>query len=214
MYIYVIRHGETDANKNAIIQGHYDAPLNDNGINLAKITGEKLKGIKFDACFSSRLARAKKTCELILEYSDNKGLDIKYDDRLLEVNLGDWEGKSAKLEDKEVPTLKLKCFLNNPLFASRPKNGETCIEVIKRTSSFLDEISKLNYENILVSSHGFAIRAMLNRFYKNRLDFWHKHIPPNCAVNIIEVNNGKMKLIEEDKIYYDKKLTKDFFNVG
>jgi broad specificity phosphatase PhoE len=59
MKIYVIRHGETGANKEGRLQGWLDEPLNDLGIKLAVETGEALKGIKFAAAFSSPLIRAR-----------------------------------------------------------------------------------------------------------------------------------------------------------
>ena len=50
--------------------------------------------------------------------------------------------------------------------------------------------------------------------YKNKLDFWQGNVPYNCAVNIIEVKDGKIKLIEKDKVYYDNKYIVDRYNFG
>ena len=58
MKIYIVRHGETNLNKTRILQGAFDEPLNEEGIRLAKISGQNLKGIKFDEAFSSPLSRA------------------------------------------------------------------------------------------------------------------------------------------------------------
>lgn len=211
MKIYVIRHGETDANRANVIQGRLDIPLNDNGVKLARITGENLKGTTFDVCYSSPLIRARNTSEIVLSYSGNGKTPIIYDDRLKEFDGGTWEGKSIRLKDRQLPIVQVELFKWDPIFAGRLGNGETCKEVIKRTSDFLKELSKKNYKNVLVSTHGFATRAMLNMFYKNKLDFWQGNVPLNCAVNIIEVKDGKMKLVEKDKLYYDKSLAVDIF---
>lgn len=48
MKIYLIRHGETSWNTLGRLQGRTDIELNENGIRLAKITGEKLKDVHFD----------------------------------------------------------------------------------------------------------------------------------------------------------------------
>lgn len=212
MKIYVIRHGETDANRNGILQGSSDWPLNEDGIKLAKITGEKMKGIKFDACFSSPLDRAIKTAELVLKYSENN-VDIQLDDRLKEINMGVLEGKKFKRDKLEVPPIKMLLFHKNAFLAGRFKNGETIRQVCKRTQSFLNQLSKMNYENVLVSTHGCALRGMLNKLYKNKFSYWQGHVPYNCSVSIIEANNGKMKIIESDKVYYDSKYIVDRFNI-
>ena len=67
MKLYVVRHGETVWNKLHKVQGAADITLAPNGILLAEKTGEALKDVRFDLCFSSPLARARKTAELILD---------------------------------------------------------------------------------------------------------------------------------------------------
>jgi len=209
MRIYVIRHGETNANKNGVLQGTSNWPLNDYGIELAEITGTNMKGIKFDACFSSPLERAKQTAEIILKNSGNNNVDINYDTRIQEMCMGIYEGKKFKPDELEVPLIKMLLFAKNAFLCGRFKGGESARDVCKRTQEFLKDLSNKKYENVLVSTHGCATRAMLNMFYSNKFDFWQGHVPYNCAVNIIEVNDGKMELIEKDKVYYDDKYIVD-----
>lgn len=201
MKIYIIRHGETDANKLGMLQGTINWPLNEYGIKLAEITGNNMKGIKFDLCYSSPLDRAKQTAQIILKNSENN-IEIKYDERLMEMNMGIYEGKKFKPKELEVPVLKILLFKWNAFLSGRFKEGENAREVCKRTQDFLIEISKQKCENILVSTHGCAMRAMLNILYKNKFNFWQGRVPYNCAVNVVEVKNGKMKLIEKDKLFY------------
>ena len=59
MVLYFIRHGETSWNVEGKMQGQTDIPLNENGIRLAKITGEALKDVPFDFAISSPLKRAR-----------------------------------------------------------------------------------------------------------------------------------------------------------
>ena len=212
MKIYIIRHGETDANKNGVLQGSSNWPLNEDGIKLAKITGTNMKGIKFDACFSSPLDRAKQTAELVLENSGNN-TPIQFDDRIKELDMGIYEGKKFKPDELEVPILKILLFKFNAFWCGRFKGGETARECCNRTQEFLKELSKKNYENVLVSTHGGAMRAMLNMLYDKKWDFWQGNVPYNCAVNIIEVKNNEMKLIEKDKVYYDAKYIVDRYKI-
>lgn len=209
MNIYVIRHGETNANKNGVLQGSSNWPLNEAGIKLAKMTGENMKGIKFDACFSSPLDRAKQTAELVLKNSGNEDVKIEYDDRIKEINMGIYEGRKIKPDELEVPVLKILAFKYNPFICGRFKGGESPREVCKRTQEFLKELSNKGYENVLISTHGFAMRAMLNMFYKHKFNFWQGRVPYNCAVNIIEVKDDNMELVEKDKVYYDSEYIID-----
>ena len=59
MKIYLMRHGETDYNKNKMIQGQCDIELNEYGRELARITAEGLKEVPFDVVYTSPLIRAK-----------------------------------------------------------------------------------------------------------------------------------------------------------
>lgn len=208
MKIYVIRHGETDANKNGVLQGTSDWPLNEYGIQLAEITGQNMKGIKFDACYSSPLIRAKQTAEIVLKESGND-VEIQFDDRLKELNMGIYEGKKILPGQLEVPLVKILLFKFNAFLCGRFKGGETVKEVCVRSQEFLNELATKDYNNVLVSMHGCSLRAMLNMLYKNKFNFWQGHVPYNCSVSIIEVNDGKMKLIESDKTYYDDKYIVD-----
>lgn len=210
MKIYIIRHGETDANKNGILQGSSDWPLNEDGIKLAKISGENMKDIKFDICYSSPLSRAKKTAELILEYSGNKNTEIIYDKRLQELDMGTLEEKKLDLSELGLyRAIKMLMFRKNPFLVGRFPKGESAIKCCKRTQQILKEIATKNYETVLISTHGCALRAMLNMLYENKFNFWQGMVPYNCVVNIVEVKDGKMKLLEKDKTFYDDKYKID-----
>lgn len=203
MLIYIVRHGETDANKNGYAQGWTDDPLNENGRMLAQITGRGMKGIRFDHCISSPLTRARDTAEIILSESGNGSVTVSFDARIKEMNFGSLEMVSVRDE-------KVLKFLKNPVFDHKFPEGESITEVMLRTQEFLKElIAKDDGKTYLVSTHGCALRAMLNFLYDDPDDYWHGHVPYNCCVNIIEVRNGEATLIEEDKIYYDRELIID-----
>lgn len=58
VYVYIVRHGETDENVNGIIQGQKDTVLNDTGRAQSKLAGEALREVKFDIALTSDLKRA------------------------------------------------------------------------------------------------------------------------------------------------------------
>ncbi len=202
MKLYIIRHGETEANAKGVLQGWADYPLNERGEHLAVLTGKKLSDIHFDAAFSSPLRRAYKTCELILKNSGNDLTHIFIDERLKEINAGDWEGKKFGKESKELPLEKLRQFYEDTFTFDGFPGGEKITDLCSRTQSFLREISRsCQYSTVLVSTHGCAMRAMLNFIYENKRDFWHGHVPKNCAVSIVETDGVKFDLIGDDLTY-------------
>lgn len=207
MKIYVIRHGETDANKQGIFQGWSDYPLNEYGIKLAKETEKGMKDIPFDICFSSPLSRAKLTAEIVI----NGKCPIIFDDRLKEISAGDMElTKFSEVTDEKLLDNYHRFKYDMYHYEAMP-NGEDAFDVMKRTQEFLNELIKKDYETVLVSTHGCALRCMLNCLYEDKTDFWQGRIPLNCAVSIVDVKDGQMKLIESDKIYYDESLIVDHF---
>ena len=210
MKIYVIRHGETDSNVLGLLQGQSDRPLNENGRKLAVLTGEGMRGIHFDCCYTSSLKRAKETAEIVLRESGNEETPLLMDDRLKEINMGDWEGKHFRTTEDGIDVQAMKQFFSNAFAFSGFPNGESVSSLCERTQAFLTETAAVDQDmTVLVSTHGTALRAMLNRLYEDPSDFWHGHVPYNCAVSLVETEDGSMVLKEDDRIFYDRSLIVD-----
>ena len=207
MYIYVIRHGETYANLNGYFQGWTDDPLTDNGRRLAVITGKRIKekGIKFDCCYSSPLSRAKETADIVLRESGNE-IPVILDDRLKEVNMGDWEKKHFRDGEREVDKDQMELMYLDPFAFGGCPNGEQFTEVIERSQELLNEIiARDDDKTYLLATHGVTFRCILNSLYEDPSDLWQGVLPYNCAVSIIEAKGGKAKLIEDNIVFYDEK---------
>lgn len=213
MQIYIIRHGETKSNEEGRLQGWLDDPLNAFGIRLAEETGRALKGTKFDAVFSSPLLRARQTAEILLRESGNSA-EIREDDRIREIHMGDAEGKRFRPGQCEVDPVRIAAFFRDPVHAPAFPNGESVREVMVRTQAFLKELAGKEYETVLISTHGCALRCMLNFLYSDPGDFWHGHVPYNCCVNIVEVKDGRLTLTGDDLILYDPGLQVDRYVIG
>ena len=100
MELYMVRHGQTDFNKNKRLQGVIDIPLNEYGIELAEKTAEGLKDVPFDVIYSSPLSRAFQTAEII---RGDRPAEIIPTDSLLELSFGEYEGLICKGEHYNLP---------------------------------------------------------------------------------------------------------------
>ena len=146
--IYIVRHGETDWNKEHRIQGHQDIPLNEQGRRDAKKAKNKLKNVNFDVVFSSPLSRALETAKIITDH------DIIIAKRLIERGNGQLEGCNNLDIIKSIPWNEEKVI---------EYGVEPISELRERVNSFLDEIVN-NYKdkNVLIVTHagnGIQIRC-------------------------------------------------------
>lgn len=203
MKIYLIRHGETDQNKCKCLQGRSDIELNEYGRELARKTAEGLKDIDFDVIFTSPLKRARETAEII---RGNRDVPIICEERIQEISFGEYEGLCYGRDGFNIPDKDFMKFFNNPQEYRTPPNGESFEEIIYRTGEFLQEIlqkDELKEKNILLSTHGCALKAILANVYGGSLaEFWGAGVHKNCAVSLIELREGKPMVVEEGRVYY------------
>lgn len=171
------------------------------GSPSCKKNREALQNVPFDLCFSSPLKRAVQTAEYIL--GDRK-IPVITDERIQEIDFGTLEGTQFKDEAGNISHQQMEIFFHRPLEYKRPENGENIEDILKRTEAFWKDITgreELSDKTVLISSHGCAVRALLQNVYCDKENFWHGKVPPNCSVNIVEVKDGKAKFLQEDKVY-------------
>ncbi|MDD6156378.1 MAG: histidine phosphatase family protein [Lachnospiraceae bacterium] len=201
MRLYIIRHGETSWNTRKRLQGQRDIMLNENGVKLAEETAKGMKDVDIDLVISSPLIRAKETAGILMSQRE---LPMITDRRLTEMSFGQWEGESMIDSTVISPEFRKK-FLTDPMHCVCPPGGETFEKVLARTADFYRWlISNKAYENanILISTHGAAGRCLLAAVDGERDNLWRGGVPRNCAVSIVEVENGVGKIVELDKLYY------------
>lgn len=204
MKMYIIRHGQTPWNARKCLQGRSDVDLNENGIYLAELTRKALRDVTFDMAFTSPLIRAKHTAQCILA---GREVPIIEDERLIEISFGIYEGCCYAEENRQVPQQWIENFFHAPQDYVAAPGGESLDDVEKRTRDFMEDIcsrKELQDKTILVSTHGCALRGLLNSIREsNREDYWHGGVSKNCAVSIVTCNRGeKPVLVEENHIYY------------
>lgn len=202
MKLYIIRHGETQWNKEKRLQGRSNVQLNEYGRELARITGEALKEIHFNEVYSSPLDRAYETAQIIT----GGRCDIIKDELLTEISFGVHEG---------IPTSELGESINNFFFAPEKyvpaEGGETYEEACARAKEFLENViypMRGTDKNVLIVAHGAMNKAlMLNLKNLEIKDIWKGEFQRNCCVNQYELTENDFKIIEEARIYYEGETT-------
>jgi len=174
--MYLVRHGESEANAKHITQGHTDSPLTEKGEKEAEQLRETFADINFSAVYSSDLKRATRTADIIIA---GRKLRVKTLAGLREKYFGDFEGKDHA---EFVKTLKSEFYtFENELgeeemweHKAHP-SMESDAELFARAIEILRDIaSRHTGETVLVVGHRYLIRMLLVSFgygaYKNLKD--------------------------------------------
>lgn len=153
---FLVRHGETDWNKEERILGQTDMPLNETGIKQAEATANLLKDKHIDLIVSSDLVRARKTAEIIAKAT---GAEIILDRSLRELYCGSLEGMY-------IPEVNEKygSFLDRPY---KELGGETFEEVEERAmKALLNHRKDHEHKNVVLVSHGALLGLVLKNIRK------------------------------------------------
>ena len=203
MLLYIVRHGTTSWNLLRRIQGIADIPLTEEGLRMAEETGRALQDVSFDKCICSPLLRARQTAEKILA---GKNVPLILDPRIQEINFGVLEGKVLRDQEGNILEPRFISFFDDPLRFERPEDGENIPDVLERTRDFWQELvsdTENRDRTILVCSHGCAVRGILQNVYQDPEHFWHGSVPPNCSVNLVEVDEKGTRLLWEDRTFWE-----------
>ncbi len=190
--LYFIRHGETAKNKQLLLQGRSDTPLNEAGIRQSRDAGIYFADhhIRFDLVWSSPLTRAVETARL----AAGGDVPILTDDRLLEMDYGPYEGSSLLDPAPEVIHF-FKDFVHNPA----PEGMESLPSVVQRLGRFLEDIRDSLPENgnVLISTHAIALKGALEYLTPDAGGYyWSKNIA-NCAIYRSALVDGGFLVPEE-----------------
>lgn len=190
--LFLVRHGETLWNKEKRAQGVQDIALTKEGKIQGMCLAEKLKNENIDFIYSSDLSRAYKTAK-ILGGQINKPVHIISDIR--EMNFGKWEGLTMadiKLKYQNVYNI----WRNTPHIAQIP-GAETLIQVQERVMrGVYNIINKHPNKNIVLVSHGVAIKAIIFGLLDLDLSNYTKIRQDNTAINIIDIKQDHNVLVQ------------------
>jgi len=171
--LLLVRHGETDWNADGRLQGHTDRPLSDFGRRQAQKLAEELDGEQFEAIYSSDLARARETAEIV---GKRLGLAVALDPDLREKDWGNWEGLTAVERDRVELV------------------GEPTEAHLERTLRALRRISERHPgdSRVLVVTHGGSMRRVQTAAMGMALP-----VVENCGRWLCACENGTFRAIEQ-----------------
>ena len=163
MRILLARHGETPWNAEGRYQGQVDIPLSEVGQQQARSLGERLSTVRIDRAVASPLSRAAETARLAL--GADRASQLAFDEGLLEIGHGDWEGLLAS-EIRQRDPERLQAWRNVPDTVQMPgPGGESLQQVLDRAWPGLARACAGlgDDETLLVVAHDAVNRVLLCR---------------------------------------------------
>jgi broad specificity phosphatase PhoE len=190
--LLLVRHGETDWNRERRFQGHADQPLNETGREQAHALAAELAGEEIDVVYTSDLARASETAEII---GARLGLDVVALRELREMDVGEWQGLSWPEIEERYPKGAREWHEHGHGW----EFGETYDQLGERILAALRRIAADHpAERVLVVAHGGAVRV--TRAYLEGVSVVEsrRHSPAigNCEVFRVVTEDGAFRRID------------------
>ena len=189
--LLMVRHGETNWNKESRFQGIRDIPLNDNGRSQGRKASTFLQNVPIDFAVSSSMLRPKETAEIILE--QHSGVKLETTPELIEICHGLWEGMLESEIQTDYADL-LQQWKEKPETVQMPE-GENLQQVWDRGVSAWNKIVEAHSntdtpQTGLVVAHDAINKVILCYLLGLKPDnFWNIK-QGNCAVSVIDYPEG------------------------
>ena len=179
MKVYVVRHGESEANANKCFAGWAPVDLTPKGEQDAREAGELLRHIRFDKIYSSDTLRTVRTCRLALPDAEFEKTPL-----IREYNVGSLTGMSFKAMETDPAIAEHRKHLN---FV--PYGGEDTPMVLARLREFIQLLEQRGDETVAVFSHAGTIQLLGNLLLG---------LPPESLV--VEAKNGAVTVFEHNGV--------------
>ena len=187
--IVLIRHGETDWNREHRFQGHADTPLNDAGRRQARDLAERLVAEPVTVLYTSPLRRALETATIV---GERLGLALRTSEPMQEIDVGSWEGLTIDEVRARFPTEeKIAC-------SAGWEGGETYDELDERVVAGLSELAAIHDgQHVAVVTHGGPIRSAIAASHGLSFEEARPLFEPleNCAVLRFAVQDGTIEAV-------------------
>jgi len=187
--LVLVRHGETDWNRDNRFQGRADPPLNETGRAQARALAEGLRDRVFVAAYTSHLRRAHDTATIL---ADALGLELVSNHALEEVDVGSWSGLTRGEVEARFPAGYARWLQ----YGHGWEDGESYEELGIRVIEGLRVIAAAHSgDEVLLVTHGGPIRSALAAadgvaFEDARRSI---HVIGNCAVVQLAMREGRLE---------------------
>ncbi|KIS42995.1 adenosylcobalamin/alpha-ribazole phosphatase [Kosakonia radicincitans] len=177
MRLWLIRHGETEANVAGLYSGHTPTPLTPKGLAQAQILGKLLSEVPFDRVLCSALERAQQTAGRVLE---RREITIETTPLLNEMFFGDWEMRHHRDLTREDPQ-NYAAWCNDWQNAI-PTNGEGFQAFSARIEQVIAHLADIkDQQNILLVSHQGVLSLLIARLLNMpAASLWHFRVDQGC----------------------------------
>jgi probable phosphoglycerate mutase len=189
--IVLVRHGETDWNRERRFQGHADTPLNEAGRLQALELADTLRDERLAAIYTSPLQRASETARIV---ADELGLEARELEAMREIDVGDWQGMTVDAVKTRFPDRA------DVAWRSGWQNGETHEELAERVVPALLDLGRLHPDDrVLVVTHAGPIRAALTAATALSPEERRAQIGPleNCVAFHFVIRDGRLVRVAE-----------------
>ncbi|MBA7729159.1 adenosylcobalamin/alpha-ribazole phosphatase [Citrobacter freundii] len=177
MRLWLVRHGETDANVAGLYSGHAPTSLTQRGITQAETLAALLHNVPFDDVLCSELERARHTMQLLLAGRD---VPLRIMPELNEMFFGDWEMRHHRdLAREDAENYALWC---NDWQNATPTNGEGFQAFSQRVERFIAQLADYkDSQNLLVVSHQGVLSVLIARLMSMpAASMWHFRVEQGC----------------------------------
>ena len=186
MRIILVRHGQTDANKEGRFQGASDAPLNQTGLCQAQALGRRLSSEQLDAVYSSPQTRALQTATPVAEAMS---LPIQTVEGLRELDIGELDGLHGPDLRERYPHILDQWRIN--VGALTMPGGESIVGLQERTWNAILHIRDRHSEGTVAAvSHNFAIQSILLKALGMDLRNFQRIRQDLAAITELDFANG------------------------
>ncbi len=190
MRLFLVRHGQTDANLKRLLQGSSNGILNATGIQQVEQLGHHLKNVALDHIYASDMQRAVDTAGAIARLH---GLMVEVDCQLREWDVGELDGQPA--------AVYLKMIQGMPLSQFSPPGGQMLPEVRKRADAVIRRLVEEHMgESIMICSHGDFMRVLTGSMLQIDIDAATAFHFDNASYSVFEYLDKRWKVIAINRI--------------
>lgn len=188
--IYLVRHGETEYNKDDRIQGQgVDAELNEWGEKQSQALARYFKDIEIDKIYSSSMQRAEQTAGII---ADQKSMSVTSSAELVEMSYGTMEGNDK--QDVLADIEKLHKNWDDGMVTLAPDQGESPVEVYRRANKEMMQLLEANKgRRLLFVLHGRLLRILLAVWLEMGLNRMSELTQDNASINLVKWDGDRFE---------------------